>query len=97
MNNPRETAYDELISPLMCRIIAVCKEHEIPLVAQFALDDQDDGNGPLRCTTVLLNDKWDPPAEMKKAAHLLHRGEPSFLAVTITTDTKPPEGGREGA
>lgn len=37
---PRERIYDEQISPLMTQIIAICKEHDIPLVATFQLDDE---------------------------------------------------------
>jgi hypothetical protein len=31
----KEDIYDEQISPLMTKIIAICKEHQIPMVAQF--------------------------------------------------------------
>jgi hypothetical protein len=44
--------YDEEIAPLMAQIIAICKEHRIPLVAQFnyAATDED---GPSFCTTII--------------------------------------------
>lgn len=36
---PRERAYDEEINPLMAQIIAICKRADIPMVANFRLDD----------------------------------------------------------
>jgi hypothetical protein len=36
---PRERVYDEEIYPLMAQIIAICKRSDIPLVANFRLDD----------------------------------------------------------
>jgi hypothetical protein len=47
----KEAVYDELVSPLMARIIGICKEHVIPLVAEFqyAVDEE----GPCYCTTVV--------------------------------------------
>lgn len=37
MSTKREAAYDEHISPLMTQVIALCKEHKIPLLASFDL------------------------------------------------------------
>jgi len=55
-----EPIYDEQISPLMERIITICKEHGIPMVATFQLNDipddyeGDNGDiGPTYCTTSL--------------------------------------------
>ena len=87
MGTPREKAYDKKISPLMSQIIAICKKHQIPMVAQFALDDQGDGNGPLRCTTVILDEEWSPPSNMKKASQILYHGEPAeFVAITVHSE-----------
>jgi hypothetical protein len=58
--NPKETAYDALVFPLMAQIIAICKEHNINHFATFSLDDLDDGEGPMMCTTATPeNDKAD--------------------------------------
>ena len=41
MSEPNETlwsaeqVYDEQIAPLMKQIVAICKEHQIPMVAKF--------------------------------------------------------------
>ena len=67
----REAIYDEEIAPLMGKIIAICKEHEIPMVADFQLNDDrercselnEDGDevGPFHCTTLLTH--FDDTAE----------------------------------
>jgi hypothetical protein len=48
----KEEVYDAEINPLMAKIIAICKEHRIPLVAQFNYANEGDA-GPAFCTTVL--------------------------------------------
>lgn len=69
----KEAIYDEKISPLMREIIAICKEHSIPLVAQFQYAN-DEEKGPLFCTTSLpivgvACDKIKRLAEMAKPQH----------------------------
>ncbi len=49
----KETVYDEQIAPIMGQIIAICKEHRIPLVARFQYADSED-DGPAFVTTVLV-------------------------------------------
>lgn len=48
----KESIYDQHISPLMAQIIALCKEHEIPMVAQFQYAHSEDKGG-MYCTTTL--------------------------------------------
>ena len=50
----REEIYDELVYPLMERIINICVENNIPMLATFELDidDPDEPENPLNCTTV---------------------------------------------
>lgn len=50
-----ESVYDEKISPLMKQIIAICKEHQIPLVAKFQIANHEDG--PFFATTSLPFDR----------------------------------------
>ena len=81
----KEDVYDEQISPLMTQIIAICKEHRIPLVAQFNYANEPDA-GPRMCTTILPAEAFDRDDEgqserMAKAA----RCNPEFAAFTITT------------
>jgi hypothetical protein len=50
---PMERAYDDEIAPLMKQIIAACKRAGIPMIAQFQLDEKDNGE-PLYCTTNIV-------------------------------------------
>jgi len=45
----REEVYDAKVAPLMGKVIALCKEHDIPLFADFYLDM----DAEMRCTTVV--------------------------------------------
>lgn len=57
----KESVYDERISPLMGKIIAICKEHEIPVVASFLLKSPDtSGGNEQRCTTALVGFEHTP-------------------------------------
>jgi hypothetical protein len=83
MATTREAVYDEQISPLMAQIIAICKEHKIPMLADFDISgEEDDG---LRCTTFLLDDEWNPPDEFNAAWCILRPKPVSFVAMAITT------------
>jgi hypothetical protein len=50
----KENVYDEQISPLMTKIISICKEHRIPMCAIFQYSDDEGENGPGHCTTALV-------------------------------------------
>lgn len=81
-DKPRETAYDMHISPLMTQIIALCKEHNIPVVANFELDFNADEGSPCFCTTVLIDkDSHKNMHAMSKAAY----PEPQCFAFTIVS------------
>jgi hypothetical protein len=56
---PKEAIYDDLISPLMVQIIAICKEHKVNVAAQFSLGFDADQEEALFCTTVLPLDESD--------------------------------------
>lgn len=79
-----EAAYDEHISPLMTKIIAICKEHRIPMVAQFVIG-HDAEQGAFRCTTSLRSstmgrEDGGNTERMHKAAM---GAEHSVLAITV--------------
>lgn len=82
--DPKETAYDSLISPLMTQVIALCKEHKINMAAQFALDANDEGQ-PMYCTTCLHNaDPTDSEgAERIRKLRSVMNPAPMFAAFTI--------------
>lgn len=87
-----EAVYDEQIHPLMAQIIAICKEHNIPMAATFQYGPADeDGNAPF-CTTVI-----DPPGcstTIPKIRKVVYNGwdvQPPFVAITITKADRPPQ------
>jgi len=83
----KEAIYDEQIAPLMSQIIAVCKEHGIPVVAQFQYAE--DGY----CTTRITNQPYASEYIQELSAFVERRlGPPVVLAETITTR---PDGGQD--
>ena len=61
----KEQIYDEQISPLMTQIIAICKEHGIPIVASFFTPGDDDPE--LAVTTALLGNGFEAPKNFSNA------------------------------
>jgi hypothetical protein len=91
-----EAVYDEQIAPLMTKVIAVCKEHGIPMFASFAYARRDDGSeeGETAFCTTSLPCAGRPVEALAEAARLVYRNtHPSVLAFTITsapaTETGP--------
>lgn len=91
----KEAIYDERIAPLMKQIIEICKEEELPMVAQFYLKQQhpdaDEENGAMYCTTTIIPAKDKLFAEHHE--HLSYvagamkygpSGKPWVMATTIT-------------
>jgi len=78
-----EAVHDEQISPLMTKIIAICNEHQLPMVASFNFENQEEkGNG--LCTTVLNNFKGRIVPEFVQASRALHnRPAAEFVAITM--------------
>lgn len=83
----REAIYDEHISPLMTKIIALCKAHDIPMLASFDLDDNRDDpeRRGLACTTMILPKN---AAERFHAAAREIENKPMFAAFTIITEPR---------
>ena len=79
----KEAFYDEKISPLMTQIIAMCKEAQIPIVADFALDWNEDEQNYLKCTTSILPEEWGVPDEMPAALRILRPPKRSPMMVTV--------------
>ncbi|MCA8313221.1 hypothetical protein LGN43_02915 [Burkholderia multivorans] len=65
----KEQIYDEQISPLMTQIIAICKEHRIPIVASFFTPGDDDHE--LAVTTALLGNGFEAPVNFTNALRAL--------------------------
>jgi hypothetical protein len=79
-----ESAYDEKIAPLMKQIIAICKEHRIPLIASFQYQTTDE-HGDAYCTTTLPFD-GRTGEKLTRAMSVMRVERPIVLAETITTD-----------
>lgn len=79
----REEIYDDQISPLMTKIIELCKEHDIPLIVSAQLNDDREGDtdlnedgdplGQFYCTTFLLPEN---SGQKLKAAYQHLKPEP---------------------
>lgn len=74
----KEQIYDEKISPLMKQIIAICKEHGIAMLMDFAVGH--DGEGPngqdctdLRCSSLLPDEKGNNAVMHREALALIRR------------------------
>lgn len=48
----KEQTHDKLIQPLMDEILKVCREHQIPVLATFHLDEE------MLCTSCLMQSDW---------------------------------------
>ncbi len=84
-----EDVYDEQISPLMSRIIAICKEHQIPMVAQFQYAN-DEENGPAFCTTAM-----PVPRSCEKIRALARSVRPERPVVLAETHVTNPDGSKQ--
>lgn len=83
----REEIYDADIHPMMVKIIQICKDADIPMVADFALDDDrgsDDAEG-LHCTTSICPaDANDKSKRISAAAEPAVKSE--WAAFTVHAD-----------
>ena len=83
----KEEVYDEKIGHLMTEIIAVCKQHKIAMLAQFAIPI--DSDPYLCCTTTLCMPEHDAPPHMVQASSFLKRGgRPSPMNMRIESPGK---------
>ena len=82
-----EKVYDEQIAPLMTQIIAICKEHKLPLFATFLYADDEDRGGGQLCTTYQFYKEREIPPEMEElpATMGLVRRAPFRIRVTDKT------------
>jgi hypothetical protein len=96
-----ESVYDDLISPLMTKIIDICNKHKIPMIASFAYANKDpkspntpEGHGGIGfCTTIINNIDKRRVVAFEKAYHDIRPPEPAFLAYAVTKEGVIPLGG----
>lgn len=86
----KEEIYDAQIEPLMAQILAICKQSKIAMIASFSLD------GDMLCTSLLLEDEYDPPTDFLTASATIigTRLSPASFAITVST---PKESGATDA
>ena len=83
MNKPnKEEIYDDILNPLVAKIIALCQEHGIAMFASFAIPTPEDAD--LACTTCLPDGDGNTPDYLQRARRgAMSSGGESF-AMTIT-------------
>lgn len=74
-----EAVYDEKVAPLMTQIIAICREHNMPMFASFAYKANADGVD--FCTTMIV----PPERPIEPFEQCLHavKTSPGWFAITI--------------
>ena len=77
----KEQIYDDEISPLMARIIEICKSNKIAMVMSFYLPDEEQDT--LHCTTGFVADEYEPSDSLIKAWEILRPKEKPILSVTV--------------
>lgn len=78
-----EVVYDEQIHPLMAQIIAICKEHGIPMLASFVYAPGE------FCTTHIPGPKDDEPSQKLEGARQVIKPPSAFAMLTITATRVP--------
>ncbi|MEH4661078.1 hypothetical protein [Phytobacter diazotrophicus] len=74
-----EQVYDEQINPLMTQIIAICKEHQMPMVCSFAYKNDDETG--VSCCSTALNSFDGRIVPVLNAAVQAIRGEDFMVAI----------------
>jgi hypothetical protein len=78
-----EEIYDEKISPLMKQVISICKEHKIPMIADFFLRNDEGGN--FTAFTALCEEDFDPPEYYLEAIKLFRKKPVVMTSITVET------------
>ncbi len=71
-DNPRERAYDEHFQPILNKLIALAREHDIAFIFSARLDEHDEGR-TMRCHTIVPHrapdgiEKGETPEEFARA------------------------------
>lgn len=90
----KESVHDNQIAPLMTQIIAICKEHNIPMLATFNYRcDAEEGHVDYATTCISRNTDGVSymPDEIKEAINIIRNGASTrekLLAMAITTKAK---------
>ncbi len=82
LTQSKERVYDDLISPLMTQIIAICKEHSISMLATYDIPNEE--NATLCCTTCLADESGEPSPRISKVARAAKLAASSMTMITTT-------------
>lgn len=78
-----ENVYDEQISPLLQKIISICKENKMPMLCSFAFENNEEcGLG--KCDTILNGFENRTIPEFDRASKII-RNQPEMIAFTVMT------------
>ena len=77
----KEGVYDNEISPLMRKIIEICNENKIPMVASFTYENCEE-KGCGRCTTQLVFEGREDEAN-QKATGIINNGGHTTTAFAV--------------
>jgi hypothetical protein len=72
-----EKVYDEQISPLMAKIIEICQQHKMPLIASFQYATEE------HCSTALLYSEREVSPMLRRMAVLLSGLKQPGVRVTV--------------
>jgi hypothetical protein len=82
-----EAIHDERIYPLMAQIIAICREHRIPLLCSFQYAASDAGEGGERKSSSMTFQTYGRDCNvLSRAADIVRNGLPEkrLMAFTVT-------------
>ena len=83
MTPTKEQVYDEEISPLMTRIIAICQNEGIAMLASYHIPNEEDDQ--LMCSTHLENGDGDFHPKLSRACAVIRSGTTTTPPMMITT------------
>jgi hypothetical protein len=86
MDKSKEQIYDEQISPLMTRIIEICRSHKIPVAACFGINTDEGEDADLVCSTILYDKDWNTPDNIKSAAKAMQQRRSMAIITTLGKD-----------
>ncbi len=78
----KEDVYDNEISPLMTKIIAICKEHKIPMLATFTYENHEE-RGVGKCTTLLNGFEGRHDESNQEANCIIRSGQSQSITMAI--------------
>jgi hypothetical protein len=82
----KEQVYDDYISPLMARILEICKREKIAMLASFAIPNKD--HPDLVCTSALIGPEFGSPQVFRDCYNAIRGNRPFMMTNTHDKDGK---------